>query len=159
MADPIVVDDGASLRIRELGANTKLDGLLDGAATANNASGAPFNLLRIEHHFKDGTNHLHPPGGGGPGTTRLNVGDVITVTSASGHVVQATVTAPRVLDLDLTTGSPAAVEAKTQNGQRIYRVVNADNIQTVSVNGGAPIFDNGAGGGNLPSALTVVVIL
>jgi hypothetical protein len=156
MADPVLVDGGGSMRIREMSATNKMDGLLDGKANANNAANKKYDTLRVEHHFKDGTNHLHPSG---LGTTPLASGDVIVITSASGHKVQMTVkgAGALVLEIDLTTGNPPIVEAKTQLGQRIYRITNADEIQLVEKNG-VTVFDNSTGP-NVPSALTVVAIL
>ena len=158
MADPILIDDGGSIRIRQIGPNTNLDGLLDGRANANNPTAIAFNTMRVEHHFRDGTNHLHPPGGPGAGTTRLNPGDVITISSASGHIVQVTLVTAAVLQLDLTKGNPALVEAKSVAGQRSYRITNADVIQTIAHSAAGVIFDNTAAAANLPSAFTIVSI-
>jgi hypothetical protein len=154
MADPIVIDDGGSLRIRQFtAAATNLDTLLDtGTVNVNNpASPHDFNTLRVEHHFQDGTNHLHPTG---VGTTALLAGDIVTITSASGHVVRIMVTAAS-LQLDLTTGNPPMVAAKANGGKRTYYITNADFIQTVTHSRLGDIFP-GPGGSGLPSVLTVV---
>src|SRR6516162_9215198 len=95
MADPITVDDGGSIRIREISTvNNNLDPLLDGNANANNTSGTAYQNLRIGHHFKDGSHHQHPAGSG---TTKLNPLDVVVITSASGHVVTLTLVTATLL--------------------------------------------------------------
>ena len=154
MADPVIVDDGGSLRLRP-GVNGPIDGLLDGVADVNAASA--FATLRVEHHAKDGTNHLHPPG---VGTTALAAGDVVTIASASGHVVQATLVSATDLRFDLTTGNPVAVEARSSGaGNRVYRITNADKIRTVTHSRAGVVFDDTAGGPALTSAFAIVVFL
>lgn len=158
MADPVIMDDGGSIRIRQIGPVTKLDGLLDGSAAANNPTATKFSKVHIGHHANDGTHHLHPSGGGTPGFTKLNPGDVITITAASEQVVQVTLVTATNLQLDLTTGDSAEVEARTDaGGQRVYLIANADVIETVAING-VNVFDNTGGGPTLPSILTMVAI-
>ena len=152
MADPILIDDGGSLRIRQFPSDPALDNLLDGLATVNNPPPQPaFSILRVEHHSREGRNHLHPPG---PGTTPLTTGDVVTIASFSGHVIQITINATTV-QLDLTTGNAAVVEARSNGGNRTYRIPNADVIQTVTHSTAGVIFANAAAS---PSAFTVVAI-
>ena len=159
MADPILIDDGGSLRIRQDPSSPALDTLLDGAATVVNL-GPPldFNSLRVEHHFRDGTNHLHPLGSG---KTALIPTDKVTITSFSGHIIQITVTAANV-QLKLNPVPRAVVEARNEGGRRIYRITNADFIQTVTHTDNAGVitvvFDNGAIAPNLPSSFTIVVL-
>lgn len=149
MPSPIIIDDGGSIRIRQIGA--KLDSLLDGSATVNDT----FTKVHLSHHANNGANHTHQSGVGSGGFSPLSVGDQIIITTSSG--VTLTVTINSRTSLQVALGGGALVDARTESGQRIYRVLNGETIQTVFINA-EKIFDNTAGGGTLPSVLTLASI-
>ncbi len=135
--DPVIFDDGGSTRIKQLKANVNMDGLLnnphsDKAAGAFGAPGAVVCTMKIRFHHTDGAQ--------GPIVNQaLTAGDTVEIVSEDQQRVTLTFdnTDARlqiVLDC-LAAGVDTLVDAKNHKGFRLYEVVNAGPIQTVSFNG------------------------
>jgi hypothetical protein len=168
MANPIIIDDGGSVRIRQ-SSGGNFDTVLDGSVPITDPAGDAFNLLRVENHGSDGRNHVWPPvgtGGLSPGETALRVGDTVTITTYSGHIVTmvvATVILPAdTVNLDLSSGTAGIVTARSEatTHKRSYDIANADRIQSVTYtrSGGAPrpVFTDDPAS---PSAFTLAAVL
>jgi hypothetical protein len=162
MARPVIIDDGGSIRIRELQDDKKMDGLIGSFNAAANAlvfasassqqffgAGSADNqcLLLVTSVDDSGTLTLLPLNAGLYGQ-KLAAGDTVIVTSADGQTI--TITFPGgVLNVALSA-SASAFERK----RRRRYIMAADVIQSVTWNNAA-IFT----AGNPSPASTVVSFL
>lgn len=131
MCRPVIIDDGGSLRIREMKDNVTMDGLMDPPATpvASNENfadtGAFVCTLTVRYMDEDGVFTAEPLASGLYGLP-LAAGDTITITSAKHTAV---VTFPlNVLNILLSTGASASQEG----ARRRYLISNFGKIQSVS---------------------------
>jgi hypothetical protein len=142
---PILIDDGGSIRIRQLGSNPNSGAAIDGLIDKFKGNSAEnFATCTMTIHFHD-----DPGGDEHPSKVGLNPGDVVTIKSNNGQVVTVTFTLNQPLAIALT--GPPIVEAKQENGRRVYIVVNSDSIATVAQNGA-----NKFNAANTPSVYTMV---
>jgi hypothetical protein len=146
-AEPVIIDDGGSTRIRQVKNDVTMDGLLGttagGATTyadkANDVfvAGGLFRCtLTVRCHEKNGSHHVSV-------NQPLAAGDNVVVLSENGQKLTMNFDATSRLAITLTTtaaGVDPLVEAKQHKRQRRYDVVNAGPIAQVFLNG-ALIFD------------------
>ena len=146
MADPVVVDDGGSTRIKRLTAGLGVidnDGLVDVDPTLNppqsNATvTGPFTHIRVVTIDKTGTASLGPD-------DALQPNDKFTITSANDQKTVNSVDATGKLTISLQATGTAAplVEARQLGQKRRYVVANAGPIKHVggTINGRQQDFD------------------
>jgi hypothetical protein len=171
MADPIIIDDGGSVRIRHT-RGFSLDNLLDGSVAFNDPTG--FSELRVEAHAPDGTNNYYTTTNPASSpsstnaTTGLSVNDVYVIRSMSGHVVTVKIISGTSLSVNLKANDPASgthsqatltARSEASSHFRTYDIINADRISTVTyypsypaTAGSITIFDVAVA----PSAFTLV---
>ena len=145
MANPVLIDDGGSTRIKQLTPNANMDTLLDPghAAFANGQfvfPGPPpvarciLTLVHIEH--------VDPPVPGGPLATQppdetLNANDIVQIDSENDQSITIKLNTSKRLEIELLpTAAGAAepiVEAKQHGDQRRYIVSNAGPIMKVTI--------------------------
>jgi hypothetical protein len=145
MADPVVIDDGGSTRIKQLTDNSDMDGLI--GAHSDLANGRyespppvlPRCTLTVVHINSNAAAATVP-------AVPLNTGDIVEIVSQNGQMTTVVYRVTRQLDI---TVSPAAggaepmVEARQSGSRRRYIVTNAGTIQTVTHVRGAvvtPVF-------------------
>jgi len=153
MADPIIIDDGGSIRIRQIGGSTNLDGLLTPpfSVTVNTT----FTKVHVGHHSKDGDHHPHPSGAPN-GDTNFSSSDSVTIRSLGGTIVVTATVSSSTLTISL---SGAVVQKRTDpSGQVVYLITNAGLIESVDVGSAGNIFPRLARPSTLPSVLTMVVL-
>ena len=144
MAKPVVIDDGGSLRIRQLGDATGMPGLLPPPPCTDTVpvpfdhgrAGAFLCRLTVYYHAEDGAQHPLPAGG-----RKLNADDIVEINCANGQTAQITFpNAPYMLITLVSAAAPVVDEEKETDGLRY--IVGWDSIQavTVQVHGvGAPV--------------------
>jgi hypothetical protein len=155
MSKPVVVDDGGSVRIREMEDGVRMDGLLDppGAPVVSNQNftdltGAFQCTLTVRYFDEEGVLTVLPLAGTKYGLV-LAQNDIITITSSKGkQTVQITFDGNGFLNLLLSVGAHGAQEEK----RRRYTVVNSGTINTVTSRITGLIFD----GSNITRGFTMV---
>ena len=120
---PIIIDDGGSMRIKQLPpATKKMDSLLD---TKRDSPEGKFTLMRIVFFDKDGTRFAKPD-------INLDNDDGFVVSAGNGQTLTGDVShAGKRVDLELDGVSDPIVEAKHNNNQRRYVVSNAGRIEKI----------------------------
>jgi hypothetical protein len=144
---PILIDDGGSIRIRQLKDAVTMDGLI-GAFTDKSDEKFATCIVAVHYHAQDGTETAINP-------VNLNSGDTVTITSSSLQAITVAFTANNPLTITILPPAPGmnpVVEAKQENSRRVYIIANAAPLQTVTVNAGAPTFN----AANTPSIYTMV---
>ena len=150
MAEPVIVDDGGSTRIKQI-KNTNMDDLLsnrgalaDGRFERPQNPGVAACTLTVVHIEQDGTTNTVGP-------VNLAADSVVEIISANDQKLSVTLTRARRLNLDLTSsrdgGSDPIVEARHHGNQRRYIVSNAGPITEIwhTPDGGqrTPVFQPG----------------
>jgi hypothetical protein len=154
MADAVIIDDGGSTRIKQLkgvDADGKMDDLI--SEKTDQAKGK-FDSLRIVFFDADGVAH-------GPIDKPLNANDTFVIESGNLQKVVGVLNGVKKLSLSIESGVAdleGIVDAKQHKQQRRYIVSNAGPIITVTVNGGAAIFDARNNAQHAKSVYTMVVL-
>ena len=145
-AEPVIIDDGGSTRIKQLVDNEDMDNLLgkivggqtvytdlaDGTFTDN---GGGFKCsLKVRFHDKQGVHNIRPNPPAQPAGLNLLPNDSVQITSQNGQIVTLAFDPTFRLVITLTAsvaGIAPIVEAKQNGAQRRYIVANAGAIQKV----------------------------
>ena len=157
MAKPVIIDDGGSIRIREMQDDKAMDGLIGtnnvfASASSQQFFGGTSNnqcLLMVTSVADDGTfSQLPFNAGTGKYGQALSEGDmvVITTSDASPKTVTVTFNGGGFLSVALSVSASAS-----ERKRRRRYMMAVDMIQNVSVNG-TTIFDAGT---TTPSGTTV----
>jgi hypothetical protein len=156
MADPVIVDDGGSTRIKQL--QRKLDDLLD---NSKDFAKGPFSKLRIS--CVDGQGVSQPPTGGGVFPIAMEENDTFKIFSGhhriEGRIVDRSADNGTTTDCQITVSgvnnTEPIIEARHNKGQRRYIVSNAPAIDKIEVNADGPVQSFGIPAGTI---YTVVIL-
>ena len=132
---PVIIDDGGSMRIKQLSpATKKMDNLLD---SKRDSPEGKFNILRIVFFDKEGTRYAKPD-------ISLDNDDGFTISAGNGQMLTGDVShSGKNVDLILTGVCDPIVEAKHHDNQRRFVVANAGRIEKIE-------FRDNSAGTNLP---------
>ena len=141
MAQPVLIDDGGSTRIKQLkgaGVDGHLDGLIEvdvTSAPAHASDAAPGAFSKIQMTCLDASGVASFPFGA---AIAMAAGDTFKIHSGNHRVVGKL----NATDCDITvsgvSGTEPIVEARHSKGQRRYIISNAPPIDQVDVNAAGP---------------------
>jgi hypothetical protein len=142
MSKPVVVDDGGSLRIRQLEDQVGMPGLLPPPPLTDKAP-QPFNggprgsfrcRLTVRYFVGDGSHHVLPDENG----KLLLLDDTVIIDADDGSGQMAIITFDKntfrmIITLTGNGNPPDTSEETDVNGNLRYIVSNADTVQSVTV--------------------------
>jgi hypothetical protein len=139
-AEPLIIDDGGSTRIKQLKDDVNMDKLLGLAGVFADKAAGEFEepvgtfkcSVKVRYHETDGSHHILPPA---DADRVLQHDDKIEIVSQNGQVVTLSFDAGNKMVVKLTSsaaGIDPIVEAKQNGRQRRYVVTNAGPVLTVT---------------------------